>query len=227
MDHLLTQKGLGNKVAVIEAREIEADRITLKYLENNNQGNSPEADVLRNHIKHIAEETTKKQGDVFQKIDDINSPAKVPSPKAEAPAAPTAETNPNFKVNANGLSVDMAHAGSYLDNKGNHIIFGGSVEERAQQAAELVSKDHSAVVYFDSTEPRSLRNPFPTHHLSKAYWFEGSGGTIDTANPEASTGIEIRQPRIVNELSDPTLAGKNLPSIDNLKEVYKPINNQK
>lgn len=124
----------------------------------------------------------------------------------------TGAGNPHFETNAVGLAVDTAHANAYLDVQGNHIIFGGSLEDRAQKALELVAKDHSAVAYFDSTRPGGLFGWFQEHHLSKAYW---------TNSPE---GIGAQQPVIVDDVTDATLRGVNLPSIDDLKEPYKPVN---
>ena len=115
-----------------------------------------------------------------------------------------------FETNAAGLAIDTATANIYLDAQGNHIIFGGSLEERAQKALELVAKDHSTVAYFDSTRPGGLLGWFQEHHLSKAYWSGGPGGT------------ESQQPMIVDDVTDTTLRGVHLPSIDDLKEVYKP-----
>ncbi len=138
----------------------------------------------------------------------------------ETAPPPASETNLDFKVNANGLPVDVTRAGSYLDTQGNKIIFGGSLEERVAEAAKLVREDHSLVIYFDSTPPASIFNWSPNHEISKASWFEGSGGTVD---PTGSVPVEVRQVRIVNDTIDPSLRGWKLPSIDDLKEVYKPI----
>lgn len=134
------------------------------------------------------------------------APASAGAPPApaqpEASPAPAPEV-PHLTVNAHGLPIDEAHAGAYLDAQKNLIVHGGGLaglDERAELAKQLVAKDHSSVVYFDST--RSWL-PF-WHHVSKAYWIEGQGINI------------------VDETTDATLQGVNVPGIDDLKEVYKP-----
>ncbi|MDP2655278.1 MAG: hypothetical protein Q8P17_01820 [bacterium] len=141
-------------------------------------------------------------------------------PSVTPAETPAPEANPAFKVNAHSIPVDIGHANSYLDALGNKVIFGGTVEERAQKALQLVLKDRSAVVYFDSTPPSSIFNWSPAHQLSKAYWFEGSGNTITNAGPGDT--VDIQQPMIVNDTIDQTLRDKNIPSIDDLKEIYTP-----
>ncbi len=118
----------------------------------------------------------------------------------------TEMSDTHFETNASGLAVDTAHANAYLDAQGNHIIFGGSLEDRMKTALQLAAKDRSIAVYFDSTRPGGLFGWFQEHHLSKAYSPEGSA-----------------LPQIVDDIADATLRGVNLPSIDDLKEVYKPI----
>ncbi|MHB8709941.1 MAG: hypothetical protein ACYC6X_00040 [Minisyncoccota bacterium] len=146
-------------------------------------------------------------------------------PTPEVHAAPEVPPHPpevdgNFKVNALGLPVDASHATAYLDAQGNKIIFGGSLEERAKEALELVTKDHSAVVYFDSTRPTGPFGLFSTHHISKAYWFEGSGNTLTPVGPGGA--IQVHEPVIVDDTTDPALRGWRLPSVDDLKEIFKP-----
>lgn len=158
----------------------------------------------------------------------------VPASAPEASAAPSASAQPepavahtspeantplHLTVNANGLSIDTAHASAYLDAQGNNIIFGGSLEERAQKALEIVAKDHTAVVYFDSTRPNIFG--FPVHHLSKAYWFQGSGETLNPNPLLPGSPVEVQQPMVVDDTVDTTLRGVRLPSIDDLKEMYK------
>ncbi len=135
-------------------------------------------------------------------------------------AVHSSEAGGHIKMNALGLPVDVSHANAYLDRQGNIIIFGGSLKERTQKALELVTKDHSAVVYFDSTRPAGPFGLFPAHHISEAFWFKGSGNTLTPAGPGGA--IQVHEPMIVNDTTDPALRGWRLPSINDLKEVFKP-----
>lgn len=127
---------------------------------------------------------------------------------------------PDLRVNTSGLSVDLSHAHAYLDAQNNPVIFGGTLEEAQKMASDIVSRDHSATVYFGSTEPGGIANLFrPIHHLHKTYWFDGSGSTIDPSSP---AGVEVHQPITVNESVDPTLQGRRIPDINDLKKLYKP-----
>lgn len=110
---------------------------------------------------------------------------------------------PHLEVNSSGLSVDVEHANMYVDSTGFHIAFGGSAEDRAREAIELVSNEHSKVAYYGSTKS-SFFGLFQEHHLHKVFWSEGA-----------------QQPVIVDDTTDPSLRG-NLPSIDDLKQLYKP-----
>lgn len=130
------------------------------------------------------------------------------------------EVNPDFKVNALGLPVDISHANVYLDKLGNTICFGGSVGNCARKAFEIVAKDHSAVVYFDSTPRGLLDKLFGTNHLSKVF-FADTGNEI-TPFGEPGAAININQPIIVDDTVDTTLKNFRIPTIDDLKELYKP-----
>ncbi|MHB8660594.1 MAG: hypothetical protein ACYC75_01460 [Minisyncoccota bacterium] len=144
-------------------------------------------------------------------------------PEHEAHAAPEAphppEVSGHFKVNALGCPVDVSHAIAYHDAQGNIIIFGGSLEDRAKEALKLVTKDHKAVVYFDSTRPAGPFGLFSIHHISKAYWFEGSGNTLTPVGPGGA--IQVHEPVIVDDTIDPALRSWRLPSIDDLKDTLK------
>jgi hypothetical protein len=122
---------------------------------------------------------------------------------AEGNAAPTPE---HLTVNTHGLSIDTSHANAYLDTQGNHIIFGGSLDDRAEAAKQLIAKNHSAVVYFDSTRPWW---PF-SKSLSMAYWVED--------------GVESTGIKIVDGNEFEALRGAHVPTADDLAQVYKPAN---
>jgi len=110
----------------------------------------------------------------------------------------------HFETNGAGLAVDTAHANIFLDSQNFRIAFGGSAEDRAREALSLVSKNHSEVVYFGSERPGGFLNLFTEHHLHKVFWPEGA-----------------EKPIIVDDATEPSLRG-NLPSIDDLKQLYKP-----
>ncbi len=108
----------------------------------------------------------------------------------------------HFETNAAGLAVDTAHAQAYLDAESTKIIFGGSSEVREAMSRVLVSNDHSAVVFYDSTPPSTG-------------WFSGLFGD---RTPQLS-----RMFWVDNEIVIQNVPNHPLPSIDDLKEVYKPV----
>lgn len=147
----------------------------------------------------------------------------LPSEAQEAVAAGTSPVevpamSENFVINSHNVTVDVGHANSYVDAQDNIIVYGGSVEERAQKALDIVAKDHKAVVYFDSTQPKGIFGFLRKNHLSKAYWLDGSGTTADPTNP---VDVSVNQPVIVDDTVDKTLP-KNLPGINDLAGIYKP-----
>lgn len=136
---------------------------------------------------------------------DTTAPTDAPTapPQSEASTAPAPETS-HFVVNTHGLSIDEAHAGAYLNAQGNHIIFGGTLDERFQEASKLVARDNSDV-YFDSTREKGFFDELFNRKIepltTKLSWVESDGGTIK-----------------IEELN-------NLPSgINDLAQVYKPAN---
>ncbi len=151
----------------------------------------------------------------FQNISDWFNGEKetVDESSSKAALSENATDATHLETNAAGLAVDATHAQAYLDAEGNKIIFGGSLKERAEAALTLVSKDHSAVVFYDSTPPSNLFG-VRTPQLSRMFWLEGAGQTID---PVAPADIKVGEAVIQG------VQGQPLPSIDDLKEVYKPV----
>lgn len=101
----------------------------------------------------------------------------------------------HFHVNTNGATIDPAHADVYLDSTGeNNVIYGGSMEDRSKLALELVTKDHSAVAYFDSTTKNVFG--FPIHHITKAYW---DPDTNSAQMPNERMDSSLRKLKLPNE----------------------------
>lgn len=140
----------------------------------------------------------------------------------DAPHAENLAPHPeHLIVNSHGLSIDPNHAGSYLDAQGNHIIYGGTLDQRAELAKQWAAKDHSSVVFFDSTRPWKLFglfdnnqdiNPqtgyswYNTPHISTAQWIDAG----------AESGV-----RIAEDTNDPSLTGILLPTENDLAQEYK------
>ncbi len=72
------------------------------------------------------------------------------------------------------LTVDAANAHRYVSTDGHDVVYGGTNEEREALAFEWVTKDHTAVVYFD----KAIRGILKTHHqLMRAEWIDMQGTT--------------------------------------------------
>lgn len=140
----------------------------------------------------------------------IEDHATTAPPQPEASHAPAPETS-HFVVNAHGLSVDPDHANAYLDTQGNHIIYGGSLDDRAEIAKQLIAKDHSAMVFFDSTRSEKFLGLFErkVSHLSVAHWVDAGG----------ESGVQIAE-----DTPDASLIGIMRPNINDLAQAYKPTN---
>lgn len=121
------------------------------------------------------------------------------SVRVESDVAPIDQTH--FKVNSHNLSVGIDSAGSYTDEEGRRVIFGGSAVEREALAKEIVAKNHDAEVYFNSGDKDG--------HIRKVFFDPGSSWSL---NPTPS---EIK---IVETLGDAVRP-------DDLTEVYKPHDN--
>lgn len=191
-------------------------------------------------VEEAGEQAAPAEPPVEQPAPPAEAPQEVPKPP-EASASPadasataseagatTPEAGAKFVVNKLGLSVDVAHADSYIAKNGEVVIFGGFLSDDAleKKAADIVSKDHSAVVYYTTARLGDWKNVWqPITQVNKVSWFEGAG-QMEHLDEEAlpsgqQTPITVRGPMIVNDLTDPTLKG-NAPGIDDLKEVYKP-----
>ncbi len=113
---------------------------------------------------------------------------------SEHPVAPSAERVDAPEVDIHDPNL-LRHAGAYVDKEGTPIILGGSVEERAAKAAELVTKNHAAVAYYDSTDPDSggfLTRLFSSNktQLSKAYWANGAARALEDTTEPVMPGVE-------------------------------------
>lgn len=131
------------------------------------------------------------------------------APQNAVPAdAPHAE---HLVANAHGLSIDESHASTYMDTQSNRIVYGGTLDERAEMAKQWVVKDHSAVVFFESTRDEKFLGLFNREvpHLSMAQWVDAG----------AESGV-----RIAEDTNDPSLIGIMLPSVNDLAQAYKPAN---
>ncbi len=122
-------------------------------------------------------------------------------------------------VNAHGLMIDAAHAHEYLTEKGDKVIFGGDEEARAEKAAEWVTKDHTAVVYYEGTRKNYFGST--TRHLFKVSWFAGSGEVARTPFSEPGPAFAVNAPRITSDLEDPGLQGARLPAEDDLATLVE------
>lgn len=128
-------------------------------------------------------------------------------PAPDESAVQTAALPEGFQLNASGVPVDLNHPHLYSDSpdgKGNLIIYGGTTEERTVFALKLLEKNPNAVVYYDSTKPGLFGFGADRHELTRAI--------VDPAT---------RTPQLLNNSMDPSLIGKSLPAIDDLKAEIK------
>lgn len=123
--------------------------------------------------------------------ESVPTPEPAPKVQPEAARAPIPE---NLRINAHGAEIDPDHAGLFQDETGaRKILHGGTLEERAELAQKVIEKDHSAVVYFDSSKTGFLG--LRTFHLTKGVW-------------DSETGTVLLR----DETADPSLRGMRLPT---------------
>lgn len=192
--------------------DLSAQEWRAEYAEPVNHTGAPEW-----RAEHIAEPEVVPEASAEAPAPiDAAPPTTTPEEVVTAPEAVPTDTPPvlapeasHFVVNAHGLSIDDTHAGAYLDTQGNHIIYGGSMDDRAEIAKQLIAKNHSAIVFFDSTRTEKFLGLFGREvpHLSVAQWIEAGG----------ESGV-----RIAEDTNDPSLVGMMLPGVNDLAQVYKP-----
>lgn len=159
----------------------------------------------------IPDEVVTAPDAVPEDVPETPTPAEVAPQQPEASHAPAPAETSHFVVNVHGISVDPDHANAYLDMQGNRIIYGGSLDAKAEMAKQLVAKDHSAIVFFESTRPEKFLGLFEREvpHLSMAQWVDAG----------AESGV-----RIAEDTNDPSLIGIMLPTANDLAQTYKPAN---
>lgn len=167
--------------------------------------------IPTDEVVSVSNDVTLDRPGEFYNVQDqppIVEPAThVPSPEAShAPAPEVSHTSvvpEHLTVNAHHLPIDTAHANAFITSRGETVIFGGSVDEMAKRASELVEKDHSAVVYF-SKEPDGILSFLKKTIISKTVWLEGHG--------------IFNQ----NNIDTPKLNDWPIPTADDLVKVYNP-----
>jgi len=114
-------------------------------------------------------------------------------------------------LNARGVPIDINHAHAYLDAHGSNVLFGGTPEERLQLARELVSRDHSLSVVFESRPKGFIRQA----EVTRVSWFDAA------AHPE--TRDLPPGPFVEKSSTVPALRSTLPPDPDELAGLYPPV----
>lgn len=217
-DGNLAAKEFGTEYAAPETvpEDLSAQEWRAEYAEPVNHAGAPEW-----RAEHVEAEVTPEtpaeapapadavpQAQVAEEAVAPQNAVPADAPEAGVASAPHAE---HLVVNAHGLSIDANHAGTYMDTQGNHIVYGGTLDDRAELAKQWVVKDHSAVVFFESTRDEKFLGLFSREvpHLSMAQWVDAGG----------ESGVHIAE-----DTNDPSLVGIMLPTANDLAQAYKPAN---
>lgn len=138
------------------------------------------------------------------------------SVRVESDAAPIEQTH--VKVNSHNLPVGIDSAGSYTDEEGRRVIFGGSASEREVLAKEIVAKNHDAEVYFNSGDKDG--------HIRKVFFDPGSDWSLNPKPSEIriveTTGDAIRSDDLVGAYTptDSSRDNYNSPRSSDLQKEF-------
>lgn len=165
---------LGRGEVLNTARYLEMNERALTYLENNNLGNSDEANAIKSAIENTITMTEKTYGDVFndsfgadstmqvepstpsvepptvsnEELQNSTEESSTPAEASDTVATEVPVVRENIVVNSSGLEIHTDESSVYLDADSKHsLVYGGSPEDKMKVIEKFLSEYPDKTVY--------------------------------------------------------------------------------
>lgn len=133
--------------------------------------------------------------------DAAPSVERVPEPIVQEEPQDVQSTNPESVINKNGVEVNSTRAAVYADRNGIVIVHGGTVAERAAEAARYLVENPKAEIYYDSSSVNPVTGQVEPH-LSRLKALPNGSLPLTAVDERDVLGADMR--------------GRRLPAVDDL-----------